>query len=67
MGCEHCQYDDAGNLKWLRDEPDLSAWLEESGDDWGIVTSVTTQCCGRECTTEAYVRVRHCPMCGREL
>ena len=67
MGCEYCQYDDAGKLKSLRDEPDLLVWLEEDGSDWRIVTSVTTQCCGRECTTVAYVRVKHCPMCGRML
>ena len=65
--CEYCEPDEAGNLKWLRDEPYNSACLEEYKDEWGIVTSVTERCFGRECSTETYVRVRNCPMCGREL
>lgn len=65
--CEYCEPNEAGNMKWLRDEPDNSAWLEEFNGEWGIVTSVTAQCCGRDCTTEAYTSVTHCPRCGREL
>ena len=65
--CEYCEPDEAGNLKLLREEPDDRAWLEEYGGEWGIVASVTTQSCSRECTTEFYVRVRNCPMCGRKL
>lgn len=68
MSCEYCHPNEAGNLKWLRDEPECSAWLEECNDEWGIVTSVITKCCGREeCTTAMYVKVNNCPMCGREL
>lgn len=65
--CSYCEPDEAGNMKWLRDEPDNSALLEEFSGEWGIVTSVTAMCCGRECTTESYVAVKFCPMCGREL
>lgn len=65
--CVYCEPDEAGNMKWLRDEPDNSAWLEESGGEWGIVVNTSAMCCGTECTTEAYVTVRHCPMCGRRL
>lgn len=65
--CKYCEPDEAGNLEWLRDEPDSSAWLEEYNNEYGIVASVTEQCCGRECSTEFYVRVRNCPMCGRKL
>lgn len=65
--CKYCEPDEAGNLEWLRDEPDNAAWLEEYSGEWGIVTSVTVQCCGGECATKRYVRVRNCPMCGREL
>ena len=65
--CEHCEPNDAGNMAWIRDEPDNSAWLEEYSDGWALITSVTTTCCGRECGTETYVSVSHCPMCGREL
>lgn len=65
--CVYCEPNEAGNMKWLRDEPDNSAWLEEFDGEWGIVTSVTSMCCGSECTTEAYAAVRHCPMCGRDL
>jgi len=65
--CKCCEPNEAGNLEWLRDEPDNDAWLEEYSGEWGIVASVTTQCCGRECATEFYVRVKNCPMCGRKL
>lgn len=65
--CDYCEPDEAGNLKLLREDPDNSAWLEEYGGEWGIVASVTARCCGRECSTETYVRVNNCPMCGREL
>lgn len=65
--CDYCEPDEAGNMKWLRDEPDISAWLEECNGEWGIVTSVTTRCCATDCTTEAYVQVNNCPKCGRKL
>lgn len=65
--CAYCEYDENFELKPLLDEPDDTAWLEECGSEWGIVTSVDTRCCGRKCTTEVFVRVTHCPMCGREL
>lgn len=65
--CAYCEYDENFGLKPLRNEPDNMAWLEENGNEWGIVTSVTTRCCATDCTTETYVRVTHCPMCGREL
>lgn len=65
--CKYCEPDEAGDVGFLREEPDNSAWLEEYRGEWGIVACVTTQCCGRECTTEAYVRVSYCPMCGRDL
>lgn len=65
--CKYCQPDEAGSMKWLRDESDNSAWLEESSGEWGIVASVTMRCCGTDCTTETYVRANNCPMCGREL
>ncbi len=67
MMCKYCEPDEEGNLEWLRDEPDNSAWLEEYSSEWGIVTSVTTQCFGMECKTELYVSVKNCPMCGRKL
>ena len=67
MSCPYCQPDEAGNLKWMRDEPDCSAYLEEYNDEWGIVTSVTNRCNGHDCTTDMYVKVNNCPMCGREL
>jgi hypothetical protein len=67
MACEYCHPNEAGNLKWLRDEPDNWAWLQESSDEWGIVVGGSTRCCGADCTSELYVKVRHCPMCGREL
>lgn len=65
--CRYCEPDEAGNLAWLRDEPDNAAWLEDYNGEWGLVTSVTVRCCGGDCTTEGYVRVKNCPMCGREL
>ncbi|MBQ9000370.1 MAG: hypothetical protein IJ087_00760, partial [Eggerthellaceae bacterium] len=67
MMCEYCEQDEAGNMKWLRDEPDNAAWLEEFGGEWAIVASVTARCCGTDCTTETYVPVNNCPMCGRKL
>ena len=39
MMCDYCEQIEAGNLKWLRDEPDNSAWLEECSNEWGIVAS----------------------------
>lgn len=65
--CKHCEPNEAGNMEWLRDEPDNSAWLEEYGDCWALVASATIMCCGRECSMEAFVSINHCPMCGREL
>ena len=66
--CAYCEPDRAGNLAWLRDEPDNSAWLEEYADGtWGLVISTTMRCNGFDCTTEVYVEVRNCPMCGRVL
>lgn len=65
--CVYCEYDENLGLKPLRNEPDNMAWLEESGSEWGIVTSVTTRCYGSDCTAETYLPVKHCPMCGREL
>lgn len=67
MMCEYCEYDENFGLKPFRDGPDCSAWLEECRGEWGIVTSITTRCLGDDCTSYAYVRVTHCPMCGREL
>ena len=65
--CEYCHPDEAGNLKWLREEPDNWAYLEESGGEWGVVTGISTRCYGNDCTSELYVKVKCCPMCGREL
>lgn len=65
--CEYCEPDEAGNMKWLRDDQDISAWLEEYNGEWGIVTSVASRCCGTDCTTESYVEVNNCPKCGRKL
>ena len=63
--CDYCEPNEAGNLKWLRDDPDVSAWLEDYNGGWGIVTSVYL--CDTGCTTEAYVQVNNCPKCGRKL
>ena len=67
MMCEYCEYNEAGNLKWLRDDPECSAWLEEYSDEWGILADTGARCCGVECTTEFYMAVNNCPMCGRDL
>ena len=65
--CKYCEPDEAGNLKWFRDEPYISARLEEYRHEWGIVTSVTMMFCGSEYTTESYMQVNYCPKCGRKL
>ena len=65
--CEYCHPDEAGNLKWLREEPDNWAYLEEFDDEWDIVTGIIARRYGNDCTSELYVNVKHCPMCGREL
>jgi hypothetical protein len=65
--CDYCEPNEAGNMKWLRDDQDVSAWLEEYNGEWGIVTSVTERWCGTDYTTESYVQVNNCPKCGRKL
>ena len=65
--CDYCEPDGAGNLKWLREDAEQQAWLEESGGEWAIVMEVNVRCCGTDCTTESYVSINNCPMCGRKL
>lgn len=65
--CKYCEQDEVGNLEWLCSEPDRFAYLEDYDGEWVLVIESTAMCCGRECRTEGYVAVTHCPMCGRDL